>query len=150
MQVIQEEWKEVLGLEVRLEKYTHAVQLANLFSGNFEMLEMGWISWLRDPIYMLDTFRVDNGTNGTGWSNAEYQACLAASEGEVDPSTRLSLFKRGEEILMDEQPFIPLWFDRILFIPSPYLEGVLVDPSSTIDFTHAHFTLHPHGIGKED
>lgn len=138
-QVIQQQWYEAFGIRVNLEHSDWKVHYQKLVSGNFQIGAMGWNSWLRDPIYMLQTFRDStDSVNMSRWINPHYQQLLAASEEEIDPMKRKAIFYEAEKLLMDEMPVIPLYFTAISYAKSKMLKDVYVSELNKIDFKWAY------------
>jgi oligopeptide transport system substrate-binding protein len=107
---IKQQWERVFGVRcvIQLEEWN------NLFSkmteGDYQMGEMGWETWVNDPIYTLNAFRDESeAINFSKWQNSEYQAILHSAEGEIDPNKRQLYYRQAEEILLDEMPVIPLF-----------------------------------------
>ena len=139
-QAIQQQINEALGLQIDIEQADFPVHFNKLAKGNFSIGELAWVSWLRDPIYMLDTFRMRSfATNMSRWENETYKKYLDESDHELDPVKRKRYLQQAEAILMDEMPVIPLCFKSISFLRNPKLKNVYVSPSKEIEFRYAFF-----------
>jgi oligopeptide transport system substrate-binding protein len=139
-QAIQQQIHEALGLQVEIEQSDFPVHFNKLAKGDFCIGEMGWISWLRDPIYMLDTFRNRSfATNMSKWEDSRYQALLEKSDHEIDPIKRKEYLHKAEELLMEEMPVIPICFITLTFMKNPDLHDVYVSPLKELDLRYAYF-----------
>ena len=75
--VLTSQWKEQLGLEVRLDIREWKVYLASRRRGDYDLALSLWIGDYLDPTTFLDCFRSGDGNNQTGWSHALYDRLIA-------------------------------------------------------------------------
>lgn len=139
-QVIQQDWKEHLGVNVQLENYEWRTFLATLSQKDYEVARSGWIGDYPDPNTFLDMFVTDGANNQTNWSNARYDELIEQAKFEPDYQIRLGLLTEAEQILMDEQPIIPIYF---------YVSKNLVQPH-VLGFSNNVQDVHPLHILKLD
>ncbi len=139
-QVIQQDWKEHLGVNVQLENYEWRTFLATLSQKDYEVARSGWIGDYPDPNTFLDMFVTDGANNQTNWSNARYDDLIEQAKFEPDYQKRLGLLTEAEQILMDEQPIIPIYF---------YVSKNLVQPH-VLGFSSNVQDVHPLHILKID
>ena len=139
-QVIQEQWENAFGIHVKIEQEEWKVHYQKLLSGNYQIGGMSWNSWLRDPIYIMQTFRYrSDGINMSRWENSQYQSLLDKAEQETDKEKRRELFFLAEKLLMEEMPVIPVYFSSICYAKKDCLKDVYVSDLSQIDFRWASF-----------
>jgi oligopeptide transport system substrate-binding protein len=119
--IIQQMWKEHLGIDVTLENQDWKVYLSSTGNDvkNYDVSRAGWIGDFVDPVNFLELFTSDNGNNRTGWSNAEYDRLIAESFSVADQKQRYALFQQAEAILMDEAPVIPIYHYTRPFLLAP-------------------------------
>ena len=139
-QVIQQDWKEHLGVNVQLENYEWRTFLATLSQKDYEVARSGWIGDYPDPNTFLDMFVTGGANNQTNWSNARYDDLIEQAKFEPDYQKRLGLLTEAEQILMDEQPIIPIYF---------YVSKNLVQPH-VLGFSSNVQDVHPLHILKID
>jgi len=139
-QALQQQWKDVLGINVELDQKEWPVHFTNVSKGNFQIGEMAWVSWLYDPIYLLDTFRTKSfATNMSRWEHDTYKHYLELSDNEIDVDKRRDHLRNAEAFLMEELPVIPICFIRTIFMQTPKLKGVCITPLKELDFRWAYF-----------
>ncbi|NGX39897.1 MAG: Oligopeptide-binding protein OppA [Chlamydiae bacterium] len=139
-EVLQSQWNTLFGIKIHLQHQEWKSHFAKIQTGNFQIGGVGWQSKLRDPIYIMQTFRdKDGGINMSRWENEDYQRLLAATEQEINPLKRKQLFNQAEQILMDEMPAIPLYFTTIVYAKSDRLKGVYVSDLHEVDFRWSYF-----------
>lgn len=108
--VVQQMWKEDLGIEVELTNKEWKVYLDELTGLNYQVARRGWIGDYTDPHTFIELMSSKSGNNNTGWKNEEYDKLLHESDRELDPQKRMALLQKAEEILLDEMPVIPIYF----------------------------------------
>ena len=140
-QIIQQQIFAVLGIKIKLRHVDWRVHYNNLIHGDFCMGGMMWHSWVRDPIYILQTFRdKDDGINMARWQNEKYRELLLSSEREIDFDRRKRILCQAHELLMEEMPVIPIYFTSIAYAKSDILHNPTVLENSILDFRYAYFS----------
>ena len=71
----------------------------------------------------------DSPNNNTGYSNPDVDALLRAALTESDPQTRTDLYRQAEDIILDEVPWFPLFFDQFHALIKPYVNNYLIPAS---------------------
>ena len=139
-QAIQEQLRSNLGIQVEIERADWPIHLNRLSKGEYQIGEVGWVSWLKDPIYNLDVFRNQcPGINFSRWVHPIYQEILKKSDHEIDPKKRKEDLYQAEAFLMEEMPLIPICFNTLHFLRNKRLKGVYLSPLKEIDFRYAYF-----------
>ncbi|NGX58963.1 MAG: Oligopeptide-binding protein OppA [Chlamydiae bacterium] len=135
---MQEQWNQVFGLNIKMEQQEWKFHYDKLQKGNYQIGGVQWQSWLRDPIYIMQTFREkSDGVNMSRWENAEYKHLINLAERQADPTLRRTLFNKAETILMEEMPVIPVYFTTIAYAKSDKLKDVYMSELYEIDFRWA-------------
>lgn len=122
-ELIQAQWKRNLGIDVRLKNEDWGRYLNSRRMGEFLLARAGWNADYISPTTFLALFASDNPMNQSGWHNADYDQLLRQAREEKDDTRRLEYFHRAEQILMDEMPVIPLYFDVSRDVVRPDLRG---------------------------
>ncbi len=122
-EVIQQQWKQHLGIDVELRNVEWGVYLDTVTSKQFQIARAGWIADYPDPNTFLDMFVTDGPQNNTNWSNPKYDALIEQAATEADPEQRMEILREAEEILMEELPIIPIYFYVTTNMVQPYVKG---------------------------
>jgi oligopeptide transport system substrate-binding protein len=133
-EMLQQQWRERLGVNVRIEQVEWKVFLDRMSRLDFEIARGGWYADYVDPNTFLDMFMTGGGNNNTGWSNKEYDALVDSAAGRIDPAARMEDFRHAEAILLREVPIIPLYFYTQVTLVRPGLVGVVPNRLNRIDF----------------
>ena len=117
-------WKP-LGVETSLTNTDIKTHYALLQSGGeYDVARAGWIGDYSDPQNFLFLGLSDNKTlNYSHYSNAAYDALMRKADGERNLANRASLLEQAEEILMRDQPMMPLLYYSSKNLISPKIKG---------------------------
>lgn len=138
-QAVQQQWKEVLGIDLRLENKEWQVFLSELLHHQFQIARMGGVASVNDPADFLETYRYDTSDrNFSQWHNEKFSDYLAKAERCKNAEKRMGYLKKAEEILMNEMPVIPLYFYMGHYLHKPHLKNVHISEINEIDLKHAY------------
>ena len=141
MQVILEMWKNTLGVEVEIQQVEWATYLQDLNRRKFQIYALGWQADYPDPQDFLDIlFHTDSETNHGAYSNAEVDAMLEEARVERDPSRRVELYNKVEQMIIDDAAWVPLWYDseRNLLL-KPHIKDYRLVPMTIPKFRYIYF-----------
>ncbi|PTX61780.1 oligopeptide transport system substrate-binding protein [Melghirimyces profundicolus] len=125
-QAVQAMLKKNLNVDVKLSNREWKVYLDTVSQRDYQMARMGWIGIFVDPVVILDYYLGDSPNNQTGWVNQEYDRLMAKAKGEQNEEKRMNLLHRAEDILMEELPFIPVYYYTQNNLIQPELKGGVV------------------------
>lgn len=133
-QFIQQGWTSELGITVKLDNAEWQVYLDKLSNGDFQIGRLGWGADYNDAYSFLEMYNsATNGNNQTGWSNDEYTNLLKASTTETDAAKRTEMLQQAEEIIMEEMPVAPVYYQTNLFISHDNVENMAPDALGNIN-----------------
>ncbi|MDR1764748.1 MAG: peptide ABC transporter substrate-binding protein [Lachnospiraceae bacterium] len=123
-QTLQQQWKEVLGADVKLNAMEYEVYVDERRAGKLQFARMQWTGDFLDPATWLDMYRTGNAQNDVDWSNSEYDSIMTASMSEMDPAKREEMLLEAERILVTEDHIIcPLFNSSYIYLINPKLTG---------------------------
>lgn len=123
-ETLQEMWRKNLGIEVALENQEWKVYIQNQHSMNYEISRSGWIADYVDPHVYLDMWTKDGGNNDTGWSKPEYDKLLGTALEAKTEAERFAIYDKLEHMLIDELPFLPIYFYTRVVLQQPSVKGL--------------------------
>ncbi len=88
-----------------------------------EVFRAGWIGNYLDPMYFLELFFSDNPQNDVGFFNPEFDRLLNRAARAADLEERLSLLREAEILLLEAQPFAPIYTYVAARLVKPYVRG---------------------------
>jgi oligopeptide transport system substrate-binding protein len=122
-EVIQQDWKKNLGINVVLRNLEWGSFLDSLRTGDYMVARSGWIGDYPDPNTFLDMFVTGGPNNQTNWGNVKYDNNIKMAKVEADPVSRMKLFVEAEAILMEEQAILPIYFYVSKNMVRPRIQG---------------------------
>ena len=130
MEVILQMWERNLGITAEFQQTEYATFLKDLHKGRFQMFDIGWIADYPDPENFLDIlFHSESSNNHTHYSNPEVDELLMQARVETDSQTRYDLYNRAEQMILDDAPWVPLWFDgESKLLVKPGVQDYLLPP----------------------
>jgi oligopeptide transport system substrate-binding protein len=132
-EAIQQMWKDVLGVNVKLVNQEFRVYLNTVQSRDTPQIwRLGWCLDYPDA----NNFDKDNNTvggsqnpaengepyGGFNWKNEEYERLVLEAAKEPDPAKRVELYAQAEQIaIVDDAIMIPLYWYTNLDLTKPYV-----------------------------
>jgi len=132
-EAIQQMWKDVLGVNVKLVNQEFRVYLDTVQSRDTPQIwRLGWCLDYPDA----NNFDKDNNTvggsqnpaengepyGGFNWRNDEYERLVIEAAKETDPAKRVELYAQAEQIaIVDDAIMIPLYWYTNLDLTRPYV-----------------------------
>ena len=130
MEVILQMWERNLGITAEFQQTEFATFLKDLHKGRFQMFDIGWIADYPDPENFLDIlFHSESTNNHTHYSNPEVDELLVQARVETDTARRYALYNEAEQMILDDAPWVPLWFDgESKLLVKPNVRDFLLPP----------------------
>jgi ABC-type oligopeptide transport system substrate-binding subunit len=94
-------------------------------AGKTAMVHMRWSADYLDPQDFLSLLLTTTGSeNHTGYSNPQVDALCKAADGESDQAKRLALYAQAEKIIVEDAPWVPLYYQVDLELMRPNVKGI--------------------------
>ncbi|MCA9123315.1 MAG: peptide ABC transporter substrate-binding protein [Planctomycetaceae bacterium] len=122
-EVIQQQWKNNLGIDVELRNMEWNSYLAAQRTMEYSVCRAGWVPDYPDANTFIDMWVTGGENNETGWSNADYDRLVRMAAEEPDNEIRLRRLEEAEAILMDEMPIVPIYYYTGKNLVSPKVKG---------------------------
>lgn len=108
---IKQQLRTCFGLDCVVSSLDWTTFLQKMTEGIFQISFVHWISRIIDPISTLKAFKyAGEATNPSKWEHPDFQRLLDLADQEIDVTKRSPLLMRAEEILAEEIPIIPLFY----------------------------------------
>jgi oligopeptide transport system substrate-binding protein len=123
--VAQANWAEIAPwVEPTIIKQDTKVLYARLRQSDFQVADGAWVADFDDPINYLYLLDSQTGQQNYGrYSNPEYDALLARSNAELDLTKRAEIFAEAEQLMLNDYPITPMWFQVTKNLVDPTLTG---------------------------
>ncbi|NND95374.1 MAG: ABC transporter substrate-binding protein [Flavobacteriales bacterium] len=129
-----------IGLPVKVDILPTSAHRSGVSAGEIPFFRKSWIADYSDPENFLALFYSKNaapkGANYTHYSSAEFDRLFDLSMSEVDPIKRDSLYHIMNEIIQDEAPVIPLYYDMVMRFVHKNVTGLRSNAMNHLDLRY--------------
>lgn len=133
LEAIIYQWRETLGVEVKVRQLEPDRYYYHLKQEKDEMFDMGWVADYPHPQDFLEILLHSGFEYNYGeYSNAEVDDLLARAGTEMDEGKSLALYQQAEQKLVNDAAIIPLWFGRNFTLVKPYVKGYDLNPMGLV------------------
>jgi oligopeptide transport system substrate-binding protein len=124
---LQGQWKENLGVDVKLDALDPPAFGETYFTGNYDMAFLGFGEDYHHPENWLLPFTSEGVLNTGGYSNPEFDSTVDQALNESDPGEAVKLWQEAERILVDEDVAIcPLFAAENTWVVKPYVANFIM------------------------
>lgn len=109
--------------------------------GNFQVFYSQWVGGNQDPIFYKDLFATSEiptetraSRNRSRYSNKELDAILEEAVNTFDKQRSLELYHRAQEIVSNDLPILPLWYQANIVIARKNVGNIQVNASGDWSF----------------
>lgn len=125
-EAIQDQIKQ-FGVQIELEQKSWSEHQELINNHQAVFFRYGWVGDYPDPENFLLLFdsrkKAPDGPNSTQYENEEFDKLYQAALREVDESKRIELFRQAEAVVMDDAPWLFLFYSNIYRLNQPWLMG---------------------------
>lgn len=120
-EVVQKMLKENLNVDISINIVPFAEHIEQITSGKSDFFRFAWIADYPDPETFLTLFygkHVPANANEKSFinyfrfKNARFDSLFGASFTEPDKAKRYALLSKAEQVVLDEAPFMPIFYDE--------------------------------------
>ncbi|MEN8176082.1 MAG: ABC transporter substrate-binding protein, partial [Pseudomonadota bacterium] len=133
--VIQDQLAKV-GIRVKVKSYDWGTFYGDVKSGNFQMYSLTWVG-LKTPDSFRYIFHGDSvppaGANRGRYRSPRVDRLIERAEQEEDLERQQALYRELQEQLLEDLPYIPLWYEHHVVAMRPELTGYAVPPDGNYD-----------------
>jgi peptide/nickel transport system substrate-binding protein len=126
-----------IGITIKIEVMPQAALREAKSNGKLELFRASWVADYPDPENYLLSYQSDNfspnGPNYTHFNSNAFDHGYKAVAEELDTDRRNALISRLDQQLVDQAPFILLYYDEVLRFVHPNVEGMIPNPVNMLD-----------------
>ncbi len=134
-EAVQEQLAAV-DIQLDIRSYEWGTFYADIKNQNFQLYALGWIG-ITDPDIYYYAFHSASlppkGANRNRYRNPEVDRLLDLGRVTLDREARRAIYRRVQQIVAEDLPYLPLWHGRILAAHRPHVHGFRLYPAG--DFT---------------
>ncbi|MFP9113581.1 ABC transporter substrate-binding protein [Flavobacterium sp. RHBU_3] len=127
----QREWQKI-GLTVEVDINPPTTLTQSIATGKAPFFKATWIADYPDAENYLSLFYSKNfapgGPNYTHFSSPKFDALYEAAFLETDDTKRFELYRQMDELVMEEAPIIPLFYDKASRFTQKNVTGLGINP----------------------
>ena len=136
---LQEYWRRVLGLTIRIDRQSFRQRLAKQEAGEFDIVLYGWSADYDDPLSFADLYASWNLNNHGRYNNPELDAQVRIAQQSLDESVRLKAFAEIQRIIIEDAVTILAYERGVMYVEDARLKGVARRAmGATPDYTTAY------------
>jgi ABC-type transport system substrate-binding protein len=131
IEVVTDMWEQTLGVKAEIQQVEWATYLQDLNRRRLQAFGgLGWEADYPDPQDFLDIlFHSSSDANHGGYKNTEIDGIVERARTEADPQKRFDLYKQAEQMIVEDAPWVPMWFDTEGFaLVKPRVKGFRFTP----------------------
>ena len=113
------------GIPVQVEVVQKALLLTMTSSSTAAFFRASWIADYPDAENYLSVFYSKNPAppNYTRYKSAAFDEAFEKAIKEDNDSLRYKLYQRADQIMIDDAPVVPLWYDKVVRLVQPNVKG---------------------------
>ena len=124
LEAIIHEWRQNLGVEVKVRQMEPGRFLYHMMQEKDEMYYIGWVADYPHPQDFLEVlFRSGVENNHGEYSNTAVDTLLEMAGAELDAGRSLELYQQVEQMLVEDAACLPLWCGKNYILVKPYVKG---------------------------
>ncbi len=129
---------------IHLEPLSFKELFQRLRAQQFEVTLIHAVSQYTDPINFFERFEFkDTPRNFTGWEHPGYQKILRQYRTFNDRRLKHSLIKKAEQILLNQMPIAPIYYEHYAYLQKPHLHNLRISPVGIVHFDRAKLYKSP-------
>ena len=131
MEVVSDMWDRILGVQIEIQQVEWATYLQDLHRRRLQVWGgSGWQADYPDPQDFIDIlFHTESTNNHGNYSNTDADKFLEDARTEQDIYKRINLYNKAEQLIIDDAPWLPMWFDQEgLALIKPWVKGFNFTP----------------------
>lgn len=140
-QVLKEQLKRNLNIDIELEAQELQVNYADRHAGDFELCRMNWTADFADPNTYLSMLLSNSTYNCSGIQDEAYDALVRLPIVRRDAGRRMELLHEAEQLAVGEQFYvIPLFAMKSCNLIRPEIKGITQIPASgALEYRYAYW-----------
>lgn len=128
---LQREWQKI-GIDCKIDVSPPATLRQSIATGKVPFFRASWIADYPDAENYLSLFSslnfAPNGPNYTHFKNKDFDALYQRSFTETEPEKREALYREMDQLIIDESPIIPLYYDKVIRFTGKNVTGLGINP----------------------
>lgn len=132
---------EEIGLNVQVDVVQKSLLLDLTSNSKAGFFRGSWIADYPDAENYLSVFYSKNPAppNYTRYNNPAFDAVFEQAIAETNDSLRYELYKKADQIMIDDAPVVPLWYDVVVHLVQPSIKNFLPNALNLLELRRVTF-----------
>ncbi len=123
-QMVQQSWKDNLGLTLKITPLTIKVVIDRMFKGDYVLLSIGYGSSYVDALSYLEMHVTSFQPKTAFWTNKKFDKFIEQSN-KTTGNERIKHLAEAEKLFVDEMPIIPIYNRALNTLDKPNVKGIV-------------------------
>jgi len=129
-----------IGLKVNIQRERPAVLSECVVSGQCYFFKKSWVGDYPDAENFLSLFYSKNftpeGVNFFHYTNPRFDSLYEHALAETNDSVRYSEYRKMDQLVMDDCPLVPLYYDEVIHLVNKNISGLPIDSRNSLDLRY--------------
>ena len=132
---------EEIGLNVQVDVVQKSLLLELTSNSKALFFRGSWIADYPDAENYLSVFYSKNPAppNYTRYSNPRFDGLFEKAITEVNDSLRYKLYRQADQVMIDDAPVVPLWYDVVVHLVQPGVQGFIPNALNLLELRRVRF-----------
>ncbi len=133
---------EAIGITIQVEVVQKGLLLEQTAKSQAPFFRASWIADYPDAENYLSVFYGRNPAppNYTRYYNQRYDQLYEKALTLTDDSTRNEVYREMDRLIIEDAPVVPLWYDEVIHLVQPDLDGFAPNGLNLLELRRAHFS----------
>jgi ABC-type transport system substrate-binding protein len=124
-EILAEMYRKNLGINVSLQEMEWSTFLNARNNRSLPFYMLRWVADYIDPQDFTSVlFRSDSKQNAIEYTNPTVDKLCDAADVEQEQTKRMKLYQQAEDNIVDDAPWVPMWYQRDVELIKPYVTGL--------------------------
>ncbi|MEO6330200.1 MAG: ABC transporter substrate-binding protein [Ginsengibacter sp.] len=123
------------GIKVQVETLQKSLLLEQTSKSEALFFRGSWIADYPDAENYLSVFYSANPAppNYTRYKNPAFDVLYETALSEKNDSSRFNLYRQANQLMMNDAPVIPLWYDMVIHLVNPYVKDFMANSLNLLE-----------------
>jgi peptide/nickel transport system substrate-binding protein len=138
---------EEVGFKIQVDVVQKSLLLDLTSNSKSPFFRGSWIADYPDAENYLSCFYSKNPAppNYTRYTNPRFDALFEKAITETNDSLRYQLYRQADQVMINDAPVVPLWYDEVVHLVQPNVKGFPANALNLLELRRVH--LNPPGAG---
>jgi ABC-type transport system substrate-binding protein len=142
---------EEIGFKIQVDVVQKSLLLDLTSNSKTVFFRGSWIADYPDAENYLSVFYSKNPAppNYTRYKNPQFDALFEKAIRETNDSIRYQLYRQADQVMINDAPVVPLWYDEVVHLVQPNVKGFTANALNLLELRRASFNSFGRGISPK-